>query len=175
MHQLWEPIDMRAGRRWVVVGRNAVMASLLCMATVGWSATIAATVTRSGTDWTLTWTGISCNFVDFFNATTPPVSWSLTVNGVTAAAPLANSNFIGGPPDAGTVDLTAPNGVVTRGTIDGLTSFTCGTDTLTLPGHLAAPGAAAIPTLSEWALIVMGALMGVAVLAQVKAKSRANG
>lgn len=166
---------MRAGRRWVVGMRGGMVASLLLVATMSWSATIAATVTRTGADWTLTWTGISCDFVEFFNATTPPKTWALTVDGTTAVAPLANSNFVGGPPDIGSVELTAPNGVLTLGTIDGLTSFACGADTLTLPGFVAAPtGAASIPTLSEWALLVMAALMGAAVLAQVRAKTRAD-
>lgn len=168
---LLEQIDMRTGWRWVAMARGAVLAFLLGVTTLSWSATIAATVTRAGPNWTLSWTGTNCNFFDFFNATTPPRTWSLRVNGVTAVAPLAGSNFIGGPPDVGSVDLTAPNGLLTLGTIDGLTSFACGPDILTLPGHIAGP--ASIPTLSEWTVMLMVALMGWAGVAAL-ARSRAN-
>ena len=162
---------MQQGRWWKTAGRCAIAVSVCCAASVGWAATIGATVTRSGGDWTLTWTGLSCNFVDFFNATTPPRTWALTVAGATAGAPLAGSNYIGGPPDIGTVDLTAPNGSLTLATLDGATSFACGADTLTLPGH-APLGAAAIPTLSEWCLIAMAALLGAAGLARLRLRGR---
>lgn len=160
---------MRAGRRWSVAGRCAVAASLWCAASVAWPATIAATVTRTGSDWTLTWSGIGCNFVDFFAATTGAHVWSLTVDGTAAVAPLAGSNFIGGPPDIGTVELTAPNGVLSMGTIDGATSFVCGPDLLTLPGYAAVPpGALSIPAMSEWALVLAAGLMGAVGIARAR-------
>ncbi|MFI8619144.1 IPTL-CTERM sorting domain-containing protein [Acidovorax sp. NPDC077693] len=167
---------MQAGRRWSVTGKFAVAASLCCAASVAWPATIAATVTRAGGDWTLTWTGIGCDFVDFFNTTGAPHVWSLTVDGTTAVAPLGTVTFIGGPPDDGTLDLTGPNGVLSRVTIDGATSFVCGPDLLTLPGYIAVPpGAKSIPTLSEWALVLMAGLVGVVGIARFRRGGRQAG
>lgn len=57
----------------------------------------------------------------------------------------------------------APDGNLSSITIEGKSYFECGGDTYLLPGHVAPP--APIPTLSEWAMILLGvALAGGAAL-----------
>jgi len=54
-------------------------------------------------------------------------------------------------------DVGPPNGSIRSVIINGADHLTCGADRLTLPGAIVAP--APVPTLSEWATILLGGML----------------
>lgn len=146
-----------------------ILATLLALSWLAGStagaATLNSTVQRSpaGTYWSITWKNLdpSCNAQAL--STAGLGSWALTIDGTSRPGVrfgVSHSNS-----GEGEYAVNAPNGTLTDITLNGQHSFTCGTDTLTLPGFVA-PGVpaqpASIPTLSEWSLALTSAVLGLA-------------
>lgn len=100
---------------------------------------------------------LGCDPQDFMNAVVG-AEGTITLDGVT-------SNFVmwGGGYGTGNDLLmnfgNVANGTLTALTLEGASAIDCGSHRLLLPGYGVAPPPAPIPTLSEWAMILLAGLL----------------
>ena len=118
--------------------------------------TYQGTVVRTGDGaWTVGWIGVTplCDPFDFFNTSQLPTT--ATVDGV--EVPLETPFATVDPQGYSIKYRPSPDGNLTSIKIDGKTSFQCEMHTFLLPGYVAPP--APVPTLSEWAMILLGVVL----------------
>lgn len=106
-----------------------------------------------GTQWVITWptSTASCS-IEVQNQLLGPVEFIIDgsaylASPVTLVTPPPTMHFYDGP----------PGGALTVATFNGNDHLTCGSDRLLAPGAAATP--AAVPTMSEWAIILLGIML----------------
>lgn len=112
--------------------------------------------THDGAKWTVVWTDVSptCGAFPLDNAAVGIVA---TIDGVDISLvkdtayqyPTLDENSI--------VFLPSSGGVLSKVTFQGQDSFQCDSHTFLLPGYVAPP--APVPTVSEWAMILLGMML----------------
>lgn len=141
---------------------TAAVLSIISAAAPATAATYASTVIYDG-GWKVSWNVVqpSCRHTDFPSTV---INSSVFVGGIEHQVNSVTINT--GDPTVTYIIFSGaiPNGQLTSIKHNGESFIECGGDTYLLPGYVA-PAPAAIPTLSEWAMILLGvALAGAAAL-----------
>lgn len=114
--------------------------------------TYQGTAVRYGVSWAVEWSGVTpnCGVVGLFAAANKPTT-AIVDGAEVSLTPSITSQSV----QTYTLVFTpSPNGNLTSIKIDGKTSLPCDMHTFLLPGHVAPP--TPVPTLSEWAMILLG-------------------
>ena len=142
------------------IASAAIGASLLLSAGAAAAGTYQGVATYDGIRWQVEWSNVTppCThggmFNVFVNSQTTAIIDGAPVNLSAFTTVMNSGNVVSYQPSVG--------GSLTKITVDGQTSVQCEGHTFLLPGH---PPPASIPTLSEWAMILLGvALAGGAAL-----------
>lgn len=139
-----------------------MVAALLSSAGSAAAGTYQGVATHNGTAWSVTWSNV---FPACFDSS-PFLYGSAIIATVDGAEVNMNIAYLYQDGTLGKTEVRfdpSPAGVMTKLTFQGQDSFQCDGHTFLLPGYVAPP--APVPTLSEWAMILLGvALAGGAAL-----------
>ena len=129
------------------------MAAALSVGPVA-AADIQGTASFSGAQWVIKWpNATTLCMAEMISQITPP--FILTIDG--AAINAQPSSLSSSAPTTLTYQAGPPDGVLSSATINGADHLTCGADRFMLPGAVVVP--APVPTLSEWAMILLAAML----------------
>ena len=144
--------------------------ALMSCAGAATAETYQGVASHNGTYWTVTWSNVTpaCAGSSLFSAGSLAVAnidgfdTALSIMSVAARIDGNDANF-----------FPSPAGVMSKLTFNGQDSFQCDGHTFLLPGY-GAPAPVPIPTLSEWAMILLGvALAGGAALTLLRRRQAA--
>jgi len=136
----------------------AVAAGMAALLAVGPAAAADYMGTASFEDWAGVWRiawplNVSPCITELNDQVTRPHTF--TVDGATRST--SAYSITHGPPAQVYFNPGPPDGLLTRATVNGADHLTCGADRLLLPGYVAPP--TPVPTLSEWAMILLGVML----------------
>lgn len=140
-----------------LLAATAMVVALLSGAGAATAGTYQGVASHNGAHWTVTWSNVSptCSLSSLRDASSTVV---FTINGLDESiltSYITEKSFN----NINSIDFAPSSaGVLNKITFQGQSSFQCDGHTFLLPGYVA-PAPAPVPTLSEWAMILLGVVL----------------